>query len=259
MRSLHVCGVDSVVTPASSKRVNWLALLVAFSLFVPSLCDGGIITLQNGTATFSQTGWSPDKAIDGDFDGGNGWGISPWPTSQAAVWETASDVSAPGLQFTMHMLHANPSHLIGSFRFSVTNDDRSLFADGLDNGGDVTANWVVLSSPGVVGPAGMTFTTLGDDSVLAGGTIAATGVYTVTYNNLLVSNITGVRLEVLEDASLPGSGPGFYDSIHAYEKGALCLTELEANAVPEPSTCAALLGMAVMALVGWRWRQRKGA
>jgi hypothetical protein len=178
------------------------------------------VPLQNGTATFSSPvnfQHSPDQAIDGIFDDSTGsWAIARYDgfdgtNPETAVWETVTDLNADLLSFTMYFNHSNPGHLLGRFRMSVTTDDRSTFADGLDTGGAVNANWVVLENPIVLGPAGMTFTTLSDSSVLAGGATAAQGIYTVTYATP-VSGITGVRLEALEDPSLPGgNGPGLFE------------------------------------------------
>jgi outer membrane protein assembly factor BamB len=179
-----------------------------------------LVPLQNGTATFSSPvnfQHSPDQAIDGIFDDSTGsWAIARYDgfggtNPETAVWETVTDLNADLLSFTMYFNHSNPGHLLGRFRLSVTTDDRSTFADGLDTGGAVNANWVVLENPIVHGPAGMTFTTLSDSSVLAGGTTVAQGIYTVTYEKP-VSGITGVRLEALEDPSLPGgNGPGLFE------------------------------------------------
>jgi hypothetical protein len=178
------------------------------------------VPLQNGTATFSSPvnfQHSPDQAIDGIFDDSTGsWAIARYDgfdgtNPETAVWETVTDLSADVLSFTMYFNHSNPGHLLGRFRMSVTTDNRSTFADGLDTGGAVNANWIVLKNPIVHGPAGMTFTTLSDSSVLAGGTTAGQGIYTVTYATP-VSGITGIRLEALEDPSLPGgNGPGLFE------------------------------------------------
>jgi hypothetical protein len=106
-----------------------------------------IVQLQEGTATYSQTCCGPDilgspaLAIDGVFSDIFGQTLNGWAvvqivdgveTSKAetAVWETASDVGPGPLRFVMFFLHANPKHLLGRFRFSVTTDDRTLFADG---------------------------------------------------------------------------------------------------------------------------------
>ena len=193
------------------------------------------VRLRNGTATFSQTinnFQGPDQAVDGIFDGPNGWAIARFDgfggtNSETAVWQTATDVSAGTLVFTMYFLG---EHLLGRFRFSATTDDRSTFADGRATDGAVDANWFVLTDPIVRGPAGMTFTTLPDQSVLAGGTPAVQGIYTVTYSTP-VSGITGIRLEALEDPSLPGgNGPGLFA-----RNGNFLLTELELDAIPDRS------------------------
>ena len=167
------------------------------------------------------------------------------------MWETATDLAAGDIEITMHFLHFNPGHLLGRFRFSVTTDDRSTFADGLHGGGDVDATWTLLTNPTIVGPAGMTFVPLGDESILAGGTIAPQGVYTITYPNVLDS-VTGLRLEAIEDASLPGGdGPGWH-----VDNGNFLLTEMlvDAPLVPEPTTLA-LAAIGLMCIGTWRRRR----
>ncbi len=70
----------------------------------------------------------------------------PWGQTNTAVVETVTDlgfVQGTVLTFTLEHLR-NVGHNLGRFRLSVTTDDRSLFADGLQSGGDVTANWIVL-------------------------------------------------------------------------------------------------------------------
>jgi hypothetical protein len=232
-----------------------LGFVVCILGLVPSESRGTIIELQNGTATFSQLinggPYSPAQAVDGNFGDPNGWAIAisqdlDGTSEQTAVWETATDLAAGDLTFTMHFLHFNPGHLLGRFRFSVTTDDRSTFADGLHTGGDVGANWTILSSPVVTGPAGMTFTTLADQSVLAGGVTANQGVYTVNYSNS-ISGITGFRLEALEDPSLPGgNGPGLFP-----DNGNFLLTEiiLDGTIVPVPASVW-LFGSGLIGLIG---------
>ncbi len=242
-----------------------LYLIVVFITLQQRALSANMIVLQNGTGTFSQVigggPFSPSQAVDGNFGDPNGWAIATGfdfgsTSSETAVWETLTNIPAGDLNLTMHFLHlVTAESLLGRFRFSVTTDDRNTFADGLHTGGDVTANWTVLSNPLVSGPSGMTFTTLADDSVLAGGTIAAQATYTVSYSTG-INNITGLRLEALEDPALPGgNGPGL-----ASGNGNFALTEmtLDATAVPEPSHLGfleiALIGIMVY---GGRWRHTR--
>jgi hypothetical protein len=206
------------------------------------------VVLQNATATFSQAAGNflVSQAIDGNLGGpsvNNGWAISrpnPDPNlatfSEIAAFETQTNPAGPSgavLTFTMTQ-NWGDSHTIGRFRFSVTSDDRSLFADGLQNGGDVTANWLILTPLTALATGGATLTVQGDNSILASGTNPDTSVYTVTAYSTL-SNITGIRLEVLEHPSLPFNGPGRQPT-----NGNFVLTELEVEAiavVPEPAMC----------------------
>lgn len=202
------------------------------------------VALQNATATLSQGGFPIGATIDGSYSGGvNGWAIGDGMVYQVAVWETVTNLTSSKLILDMYQLYTNlTGHMIGCFRWSVTTADRSTFADGLENGGDVDTTWTVLTNAQVTGPSGTIFTNLADNSVLVSGTNTGTGVYSVLYNTSL-TNVTGLRLEVIENASLPGSGPG------RYSNGNFVLTEVVASTgvVPEPSTLA-LLSMSILGL-----------
>jgi hypothetical protein len=192
------------------------------------------VALKNATATFSQGAlgggpYSPAMAIDAIFYTAmpccsNGWTIDRLPeditNSETAVWQTENNIGPGVLTFTMHFLDPNPGHLLGRFRWSVTTDKRSTYADGLPVGGNVAANWTVLIAPVLQVPTGMTATILSDESVLLRGAVPAQGLYQIKYVTD-VKHITGIRLEVLEDATLPTSGPG-----HA-ANGNFVLTEIE--------------------------------
>ncbi|MFN7939608.1 MAG: PEP-CTERM sorting domain-containing protein [Bryobacteraceae bacterium] len=194
--------------------------------------------------------------IDGNFGGGlgQGWAIfnGVGASAETAAFETVTDAGFAGgtqLTFTMSQLYTAASqHSVGRFRISVTTDDRSTFADGLQNGGDVTATWTVLTPTSASGTNGPTLTILGDGSVLASGTNPSTSVYTIVALTSL-TGITGFRLEVLEDASLPGSGPGRQPA-----NGNFVLTEFEVSAdpaesVPEPASWSlAALGAVFVAM-----------
>jgi hypothetical protein len=261
-------------TPAVSGNAASLSFIL-FLLCVgfPELARPTPVALQNATATFSQDPLGgcpcpPSEAIDGIFSGSaNGWAIDHFPnndpvqeytSNETAVWQTVPDVGPSFLTFTMYFQDPNPGHLLGRFRLAVTTDDRSTYADGLAVGGNVTAHWTVLTNLVIQGPAGMTFTSLADDSVLGGGVVPATGIYEVgAVANL--SGITGIRLEALKDPSLPhGGGPGFAAN------GNFVLSEIQLDAapVPEPATHALLLAglglLGAMTLLRTRRRQRVG-
>lgn len=199
----------SAVYERFAMRVPYLILMLAVSAPV---AVGAPITLQNATATFTQGGFFVSQTIDGNLGGTgvvNGWAIAELIIPQTAVYETQTDVGGPGgatLTFTLTQNYGS-SITLGLFRLSATADDRSSFADGLNTGGDVTANWMAMVPVAALATNGATLTIRGDLSILAGGANPATTVYTVTAFTD-VTRITGIRLQTLEDPSLPANGPG---------------------------------------------------
>lgn len=91
----------------------------------------------------------------------------------------------------------------------------------------------------------MTFGPLGDGGILAAGSIAARGVCVIDFSTT-IDDITGLRLEAIEDPSLPGgNGPGLHVA-----NGNFLLTEMQFDSivVPEPSTTLLILcGLAGLA------------
>jgi hypothetical protein len=197
-----------------------LAMVFSFANVSPAGAAGPIVpvTLQEGTATFSQGDWccnlNVDEAVDGqlyDYNASgtyNGWATYNGSSADdhTAVWETASDVNASQLDFNLYHTWGY-THSLGRFRLSYTTDDRSTFADGLNSYGDVTANWTVLTGATISGIGGETFTELADGSILVSGPAPATTIYSVSFSGSF-SGITGLRLEALKDPSLPYGGPG---------------------------------------------------
>jgi hypothetical protein len=150
--------------------------------------------------------------------------------NHTAVFETSTDISASQLDFKLYQLWGG-AHNLGRFRLSYTTDDRSTFADGLNSGGDVTANWTVLTGATISGTGGETFTVLGDNSILVSGNNPATTVFSLSFSGSF-SGITGIRLEALSDASLPFSGPG------RQANGNFTLTEITLDATLNESPTA---------------------
>ncbi|HEX7859209.1 MAG TPA: LamG-like jellyroll fold domain-containing protein [Verrucomicrobiae bacterium] len=175
------------------------------------------VVLSQATATYSQTefgNYSAARAVDGIIDSSTAWGIYPNITNQVAAFETTTDVGVEnGTVLTFNLVFNHPSvdgttsHALGKFRLSITTDSRSEFADGLQSNGDVTANWADLQVLSVTAASGATLTVQPDNSILASGTVSRLDTYTIKTATRL-TGITGVRLEVLEDTSLPHDGPG---------------------------------------------------
>ena len=195
-------------------------------------------TLQMATATFSQTYFtssSVTRAIDGILDDNRGWAIAPDGSTnigaQTAAFELASTTPAHpnGTRITFVLTHnfSNPAdHALGRFRLSVTTASRDQFADGNDGlttPGNTGSNalWTAVTPVSGCGSMPVTMSKLGDQSVLVTEHDITPVVYTVIAETPLKS-ITGVRLEALEDSSLPHSGPGLQDT-----NGNFVLTEIE--------------------------------
>jgi hypothetical protein len=85
--------------------------------------------------------------------------------------------------------------------------------------------WVTATPVSAKSTGGATMRTQGDSSVLVSGTSADTDVYDVVLRSDL-PRVTGLRIEVLPDASLPLGGPG-----RSPESGNFALTNIEATAV----------------------------
>jgi VCBS repeat-containing protein len=163
------------------------------------------VALLNATAFHSQAGFEVSKIIDGNL--GTGWANDAL-ANNVAVFETANTIGDGQAILNFSMTSGGfGTHELGKFRISVTSDNRSTFADGVQENGDVTATWTPVSVLSVTTSGTSTFTINPDGSVLAGGAPQESETYSIrTFTS--IPNITGIRLEAIEDPSLPVAGPG---------------------------------------------------
>jgi len=201
----------------------------------PGAASGTRLSLQSATATLSQTvfgNFSIALSIDGVVNDGLGWAVDSGSTvvAQTAAFETGTDTPdyANGTRITFVLVQNHePEHALGHFRFSVTTADRADFADGNTGSatpGNVGASgiWTVLAPVAFCGLGDVFMRDPGDGSVLVSENDIVPTVYSVIFETPL-TGLTGVRLEALEDPSLPFDGPGLADP-----NGNFVLTELEA-------------------------------
>lgn len=240
-------GVPFTPRPMTINRLVSIAALAAALISAASAQT--VITLQNATAQVSQSGFGVSAAIDGSITNDIGWAHGGLNTADDAVFETATDASFGTYNFTFTMNYSD--HTLGRFRLSTTADDRSTFADGLQNGGDVTATWTVLTPFNLVSSGGATMSVLGDNSILVGGTSPTADTYTFSANSNQLA-VTGFRIELLLDASLPGTGPGRAGNSN-FVLSEFAITGV--GAVPEPSTYALFAGVLALGLATWHRRR----
>jgi hypothetical protein len=91
---------------------------------------------------------------------------------------------------------------------------------------DEAVHWTVLDPAGFLSAGGAAMTKLDDKSILASGTNPTNDSYTVVAHTDL-QRITGLRLEVLPDDSLPKKGLG------RHANGSFVLSRLEVKAAPK--------------------------
>jgi hypothetical protein len=141
--------------------------------------------------------------------------------------------------FTLSQLFPNPDmHTIGKFKLSVTTDGLTW--------NDLTG--VTFAANPVETPVSIA----GDGTILLNGNYRpSVSVYTVTGATNL-SAITGFKLDVLEDTSLPFQGPG-----RQPVNGNFVLTEFQVDVTPVPLPAAAWAGMALLGGLGVAKRLRR--
>lgn len=193
-------------------------VLTAASLFLGMMCLPHVVPavpLKNAAATFEQHGF-PVAGVP--IDDAAGWAIHPKThADQSATFETAVPLSLSGpTRLTFTLKHAAIANFnLGKFRLSVTGDAAVGPA----------SPWTELVPIRATSSGGATLRINADRSILAGGANPDHDTYTVTAQTTL-PRLTGIRLEVLADDSLPETGPGRDALAAAGTKGNFVLTFL---------------------------------
>ncbi len=219
----------------------------------------GPVSLWGVDVTFDQYhSWGAHGLL---YDDPNGWAIGNSdlynagqdPTEPAEAILTAEQpLSLGGLTELIFTIKSEnyPNFNLGRFRLSITTDAQVEFdpPPGEDD------NWIELVPRSVESAYGTTLNILDDNSILASGYNPVYEILTVTAWTDL-DNITGYRLEALEDPSLDGEGPGRA----GIGNFAISYFGVEAALVPEPTTWAMLGGLLTSGYLAFRWRRRVAA
>ena len=109
--------------PGRQDNGNLTLSEIEAQLFDPGAAQPVKLKFTRATADFDQQGWTSTMAIDGNA--ATGWGIHPAVgVSHHAVFEMADAISIkPGARLTLTLKQlSGKSHLIGSFKLSVTDE-----------------------------------------------------------------------------------------------------------------------------------------
>lgn len=229
------------------KRFLSVAVVLAAGFSAATL-RADTVTLTSASATFSQSGFDISNVItNSNTPGGtsnttSGWAIDPNEgVSQTAVFGVTGN-AATSSEFTFNLFQnftgggSNFQHTIGDFLISVTTAASPTFSSLWTNLTNVTATDGLLTDPATVNP------TTGEVQFL--GASPDTATYTVTGDTTL-QNITGIRLEVLNNALLPHDGPGRQPT-----NGNFVLTALGVSAAATPLPSSAMGGLVLLSGLG---------
>jgi len=173
----------------------WVAIVFSGAIRPPQ--EAVAVGLKNARATFEQNGFRVANVL---VDNSAGWAIHPKThVNQSATFETAVPLLLKGrTRLTFTLKHAAIANFnLGRFRLSVTPDARVGAA----------GKWTPLAPVSATSAGGATLRVNADNSILAGGKNPDHDTYTVVARTSL-RRVTGFRLEVLADATLPDKGPG---------------------------------------------------
>lgn len=207
------------------------------------------LKFSGAEADFSQSGYTPDGALD--VDPRTGWAIDDpgnpnWNTNRAATFYLATPLPSAGdmrLSIKLEQLFGGV-HTLGKFRISigtaaesgVSPEDRRTrlvdmkFTEWAKRESSQAVRWSVLR-PTKMSSNLPTLDRLDDDSILASGDQTKLDVYELSFANALPT-VSAIRIEALPDPSLPAGGPGrvYYEG----PSGDFVLSELTVSSDGNP-------------------------
>jgi uncharacterized membrane protein len=185
------------------------------------------IRIASATADFSQVGFDVSSAITGNPT--TGWAVydpKGGYTNHTAIFKLGQRVPEGTDSLTVRLKQDYPEHTIGKFRLSLgyvkkpatqpTDEQRKMFLAQQQAEWEKTvlpqcAHWTVLNPVDFHRSHDGTIHKLDDNSLLAAGDNFYKDQWAIEFSQEELHElkaITGVRLEVLADPSLPRGGPG---------------------------------------------------
>ncbi len=210
--------------------------------------DRKSLTFGKGETTFSQENYPIAAAIDGNLN--TGWGIAGDPAGiggdREATFYFAEALDLPAattIELRLEQQLGN-RHTLGNFRLDaisvpVPDETKSEearraeyfekeFAAWADATVARSQPWTPLTPLEMSAEKHTTLVRLEDDSILATGDLPNNDIYTLSLRTD-ARDISGIRLEVLPDESLPGGGPGRGVIL---SEGDFLLTGIKVSAAP---------------------------
>ena len=230
--------------PGRTPHGNFVISEVVVLLIDAAGVNGGPVKIRTARASAEQEGFAVRNLIDGDEN--TGWAVHEagklLNQDQFAMLEFERPLNLhAGHILTVRIQQAfGTHHTVGRLGLSVgaprsENESRSslreaslaaAFTRWLDRERARTVNWIPLR-PSVAKANLPLLTVLPDASVLASGDISKSDTYDLSFTQVPHA-ITGIRLEVLPDDSLPAHGPGL--TYYEGPKGDFFLGEFQATA-----------------------------
>jgi hypothetical protein len=243
-------------------QISVIVVAAFLAIGLATTVTADTIPLQMATTDwgYSGAGFNIANLIDGNTAASNrAWIVVPNQTSDhVAAVETVNNASYDSWEFKIYQNAtydgsgdtpptAPENYGVKRIRLSYTTDDRSTFADGLQNGGDVSANWYQLTPASASGTSS-TATINGDHTIdwtNPGG--ATPDVKTITVGTHL-TGVTGFRLEMFAVNGFCGYANDGNANIQEFSVSGVV--------TPEPGTIV-LLATGLIGLLCYAWKKRK--